>query len=90
MGKKKKSSSQEELLEVFPLRDTKELKEELFPEEEAPKEEAPKETKGFKATEWAKQDPDKPDYHLFLFWNSEGAIPQSRYEEVKKQVFRKK
>ncbi len=43
-----------------------------------------------KASEWAHQDGDKPDPHLFLWWDSKGVIGQSEYEEIKNQVFRKK
>lgn len=44
----------------------------------------------FLATEWAKQDPDKPDPHLFVWWDKEGAISKDAYEEVKAKVFKKK
>lgn len=43
----------------------------------------------FKASEWARQDPDKPDEHLFLWWDSKGVIPKSEYQEIKNKVFKK-
>jgi len=44
----------------------------------------------FLATEWAKQDPDKPDPHLFMWWDKEGAISKKKYEEAKAIVYKKK
>jgi hypothetical protein len=68
-------------------------------EEETQKEEEPvidtmpkpKPTMGnFLATEWARQDPDKPDPFLFAWWDTQGAIPKEKYDEAKAKVFKKK
>lgn len=70
--------------------------EEIPKEEEEKKPELPKSTrvdgkpykKELKATEWAKEDPDKPDYHLFIWHDSKGVIPKEKYEEIKKTLVR--
>lgn len=90
MAKKKKS--QKEIDESIEEKKEEEVIE--YPpsgEKAEPKPEPKAVPKGeFLATEWAKQDPDKPDPHLFLWWDKEGAIPKSKYEEAKAKVFKKK
>lgn len=44
----------------------------------------------FKAGEWARQDPDKPDPLLFAWWDAQGVMPYDKYLSIKPKVFRKK
>jgi len=51
---------------------------------------APKKSVMLKASEWALSDADRPDPHLFSWWDKKGVMAKEKYEEIKQQVFRKK
>ena len=86
MAKKKKAKSEEE------YSSESEMAESGDEEFDAPVKSKPAQKKQttLRASEWAKQDPDKPDAHLFLWWDKEGVISEDEYLKIKAQVHKKK
>ncbi len=90
MGKKRKQ--EEETIEVsdevtFTDSTTEEAVEQI--EEPEKVEVKSEEETMLKATEWARQDPDRPDPTLFNWWDAQGVMPESKYQSIKATVFRK-